>query len=215
MALTFLQTAASTSDLTTYTFSSQNLGEAASDRYIVVAVHARSNEGGASSVSSVTVGGVSATIIQQIYKLYSNTPNVVALAMAKVPTGTTGNVVVTLNKGSLRCAIGLWRLTNIKDTPTDSGKSSDSTPTYNLDIKAGGYAIAAATKEQGAFTWTNITEKYDTTCETYLNYSGASDTYATAQTDLAISASSGNDPCAVFASFEKPISGGASLLMLL
>ena len=57
----FTASAVSGTNATSYTFSSQALGTASSSRMIVVGITGSSNSGSASTISSVTVGGESAT----------------------------------------------------------------------------------------------------------------------------------------------------------
>src|SRR3990167_11105596 len=90
-SVAFLQVNGSATDLTTYTFSAENLGVAASDRFIVVTITGRSSDGGARTIDTVTIGGVTATINIQI----ANSGSFNGIATAAVPTGTTGDIVIT------------------------------------------------------------------------------------------------------------------------
>lgn len=210
VSLAFLQATGSTSDLTTYTFSSQNLGTAASDRYIIVAASCRKADP-AATLSSATIGGVSATIIHQS----TRGGNTVALFAAAVPTGTTGDIVVTWSTGVLRCGIGAYRVTGSDATTyhdRDVGTEVNN-PIATIDVPAGGFAIAAGYNAGNTTaTWSGVTEDYDTTVESN-NYTGASDTFGSAQTDLAITftpSAAGGNPCSVAASWAEA-SGALSL----
>ena len=122
MAFAHLQTTVDASDLTTYTFSSQNLGTAAPDRHIIVGVAARKG-GSATTISSVTVGGVSATIVDQYSNSDSNS-NISGIAIASVPTGTTGDIVVTFGAQMVRAVIAVYRATNLSSA-TEFDKAED------------------------------------------------------------------------------------------
>lgn len=200
----FLQSAVSTSDLTTYTFSSQNFGDAASDRYIVVAITSRSVSGG--TISSVTIGGVSASIDVQVTNSSSNY-TVSGIAKALVPTGTSGDIVITFGAEQLRAGIGVYRLLGISSTPTDTGTSTADDPTTNLDIAAGGYAIGVAyTVEAATASWTNLTERYDEALEGAVSrQSGASASFESEQTSLAITCNftASLNSAGVFVSYEE------------
>lgn len=205
----FLQSAVSTSDLTTYTFSSQNFGDAASDRYIVVAITSMSVSGG--TISSVTIGGVSASIDAQVTNSSSNY-TVSGIAKAIVPTGTSGDIVVTFGAEQLRAGIGVYRLLGISSTPTDTDTSTAADPKGYLDIAAGGYAIAVAyTAETATATWykklTNgFTERYDEDLEgAGSRQSGASEGFVDAETNMDITCNftASLNSAGVFVSYEE------------
>jgi hypothetical protein len=111
--IAFLQAAQDESDLTTYTFSGQSLGVAASDRLIVGAFYWK-GDGAGRTLSSASIAGVSATIVDQASDNSGpvNPPGV-ALFQAAVPTGTTGDVVATLSGGAIRAAVALWRVVGL------------------------------------------------------------------------------------------------------
>lgn len=190
--LAFLQGATSTADATEYTFSGQSLGDAASDRLIVVCLHGRRI--GTLPVSSVTVAGVTATeVVTQTNSSLFNGQSVFsrsAIYLASVPTGTSGDVVVTFGQTSLRCGIQLYRLTGVGATAASTATSIADAPTATLTIPANGLLIAAAsTARDNAVndcTWTNATRDYQILIESALRASSASTTQA--GTDVAITA---------------------------
>lgn len=201
----FLQTATDASDVSTYTFSSQNLGAADSTRRIVVCIESRGTT--SQTVSSVTVAGVSATEVRQQATGF----NVVAIYIAEVPSGTTGDVVVTFADAMLRCAIQMYRLVDIDSTTEhQQGASTVENPTYNLNIPAGGVAVACSVtgNDTGSTSWTNLTEDADGLLE-FIQYSSASDAFASEQTGLTITANptGTSQPVGVFASW-GPAGGG-------
>ena len=140
MAITFgsLQSASDGANATTYTFSSQNLGDADTDRHIIVGISTRDVGTTSQAISSVSIGGVSATIVVQQRNSATNTC-VAGLAIAKVPTGTTGDIVVTFSEEVLRCGIGVWRAIGISATATDTGSSTSNNPSDSINISAGVY----------------------------------------------------------------------------
>ncbi len=208
--LSFLQTNSVGTNFTTYTFVGENLGTAASDRQIIVAISSRDSGESAQALASVTIGGVSATISVQRSNISTDT-NVLALVIANVPTGTTGDIVVTFTEGMLRCGIAVYRATGISATPTDTGSSIVADPTFDIDVTAGGFAIGTSvTGDSGATaTWTGITEDYEIQIggESLLQ-GGASDTFGTTQTDLTLLCNwtgSEINPVGVFASWEGSV----------
>jgi hypothetical protein len=160
LSSTFLQHAGNSTSLTTHTFTAQNLGPASADREIIVVVGGIGNAGGSRTVNSVTVGGVTASVV------HSRPSNSVPMAMyrAAVPTGTTGDVVVTFS-GTASCSIALWAVTggisaeNATGTTNTGSSSTAATVTGYTD----GVIIAGIVRfaSSGTFTWTNATERYD------------------------------------------------------
>ena len=54
MALSYLQQTGDGTNLTTYTFSAQNLGTATADRFIHVAIQGRASDGTARTINTVS-----------------------------------------------------------------------------------------------------------------------------------------------------------------
>lgn len=201
----FLQTNGSETGLTVYTFSGENLGDAAADRHIIVGISARGLN--TRSLSSVSIGGESATLAKVIVNSVSHS-SLAALYIAAVPNGTTGDVVITFNDTMLRCGIGLWRATELASiTPTNTASSVANDPTGSLNIVAGGFAIATIYSSSGsspAAVWTGLTEDYDRFFATANLMSGASDTFESEQTNLTITVETSEKlaSAGVFASWE-------------
>lgn len=217
-SVTFLQKAGTGTNATAYTFSSQSLGTADADRYIIVGIVSR-DTGQSTTLDSVTIGGVSATIVVNHRNLDGGgNTSFAAIAVANVPTGTTGDVVVTFSQETLRCGIGMWRTVGIDTTPTDTGGSSADDPTTSLDVSAGGIAVGIAMASNGTSTttWAGLTEDWDDSTDVEsTTYTGASDDFATIQSGLTVTANlttpeAGNSAGA-FASFAESTSGPANL----
>jgi hypothetical protein len=199
--LTYLAAASNANDLSTYTFASQSLGASASNRTILIGVHGRASGGTAYTIDSVTVAGESADPVVALFQFGTNSL-VAALYAVDLPTGTTGDVVVTFSRAQLRAAIGLWRATDIDyAAPHDTGSSSANSPTDTLNVVAGGFAIGVASVGAGV-TWTNLDEDYDLTVETFFGATGASiDTPSTTSTTFTASGSASGEESGVFASW--------------
>lgn len=187
----YITSASNTTDLTTYTFSSQSFGAAATDRIVTVTIGARNNV--SRTISSVTIGGVSATANVTAINTGSGA-DVAAIYSAAVPTGTTGDVVVTFSGSMQRCVVGIYRTVGssgvaASDTDTDLTLTSQAL-TATIDVPAGGSAIGVCWNASGgtsSVAWTNLTEDYETAPETVSNAtSGAHSNFASAQTALAI-----------------------------
>lgn len=194
---TFLQSTNNTANQTTYTFSTQNLGTAAADRYIAV-VASGAVTTGTGSVASVTVQGISAT--QAVSKVQAvNVANVISIWLVAVPTGTTGDVVITMGSGSQRCAIALYSCVGLGsatayDTATDdTATGTNPVASSTIDCEANGFIIAASMINNAATTssnaWTGVTEDYEQVLESNSWISGGSDEFATLQTGLTVTSS--------------------------
>jgi hypothetical protein len=129
-------------DLTTYTCSTFNaggngLGAADPDRVIYVACSSAAAAG--RTVSSVTVAGSSATVVANPA---SNT-NIALVAAIALPTGTTGDVVVTYSGAMVTNGCGVWRGIGYSATATDNFTNQTETA-QNLTTAASGIALGAA-----------------------------------------------------------------------
>lgn len=188
---TFLAATGDTADLTTYTFAGQNLGTASADRIIVVAIAGREGDGGANrTLSSVTVAGISATIIANS----GNVPTHTDIAVAAVPTGTSGSIVVTYSGQVSRCVIGTWATTGMSASSTSADASDTSDPySASVDVPAGGVAFGISYDNGNTtFTWTGLTEDSDAVYEGR-TVSFASAAFASQQTGLAVQADAATD----------------------
>lgn len=147
------------SGASTYNFNSQDIGTATPDRAVIVAI---GNGFGSHTVTSVTIGGVSAS---QIVTLTGGTVTA-CLWIARVPTGTTATITVNLSGNvGLGIGIGVWAAYGLIGlTPIASGSSSASPGSVALSsTRPGGFAIAyrATGGSVSAMTPTNFTERFD------------------------------------------------------
>ncbi len=191
--------AVSSSDLTTYTFAAQALGAADGTRQILVCV-AGQRLSSPSAVSSVTVGGITATKLVEQTTGNANDHSC-SIWIAPVPTGTTGDVVVTFNTGHLRCAVSVWRAVNSAATAaaTASATNSSTAVSTTIDVPAGGFAVAVAFDNGNTtYTWSGLTEAYDATADGNA-FSSAGDNFAAAQSGMTVTATqaSNNAPQAL------------------
>ena len=202
--VTFLQATAINSSATTY--SNQNFGPASSDRHIVVVLACRV----AATISSISIGGVAATIaIQQ-----AQSSNRIGLAIAAVPNGTIADIVFTLSGGTLfRSLLAVYAVTGIDAlTAYATASATTNAGAMSLTIPADGIGIAGCmsfSTSGGAFTWTNLTERSDQIVNSTTGLGTASDDFTTLQTARSISAnntgSGVQDTVAVCASWSPAI----------
>jgi hypothetical protein len=182
---TWIAATADTTDQTTYTFTGASIGTASADRIVVVAILAREGGGTNRTLSSASIAGVSATIISNS----GNVPTHADIVIAPVPTGTTGDIVITFSAGMSRCVIGVWSTTGMVSAATSADSSATSDPlSAVVDVPAAGVAFGAA-YDNGltTVTWTNLTEDYDAQHESR-TFSFASAEFATIQTGITLSA---------------------------
>ena len=157
--------AANTTSQTTYTFSSASFGSAASVRVIVVAFASRANTTGR-TISSVTIGGVAATAAAVGNYSSGGASDFAAIYYAELPSGTTGDVVITFSAAMLRCALQVFRMTG-QDSVTPSATATDTTGDPmdgDVNVVAGGAAVgvSATGGASGGTVWTGLTESTDT-----------------------------------------------------
>jgi hypothetical protein len=161
----FLTSVIDLNNLTIYTYPNVTLGTAASDRIIIVGIHGRASASPNSVISNVTIGGITATqagasrllnlLIQEIW-------------FAIVPTGTTGNIVVTFGEGQVASSIGVWNVFGANPVPfdTDGGTGTGATLSItNLTIPDNGCGVMSYnnTTTTTAVVWTNATSRFDNT----------------------------------------------------
>lgn len=154
---------------TTYTFAGQAIGAASATRYVIAAVTLVSSF--SRTISSVTIGGVAATVIPNGQVVANTYFYRTAFYIAAVPTGTTASIVVTAsgacNGGGLA---GVWAVYNLlsptavdSDGATVLGTNTFSPPAvttsaHGLLLAAGFHATAA---DPATNSWTNATERSD------------------------------------------------------
>jgi len=158
--------AAISGSASSYTFSSQSIGDADDSRIIVIAVTVGWN-GSVSTVTGVTVGGASAA--QQAAATEGGVENMRAEVWSvAVAAGTTADVVVSCSAttGNNRgCGISVYRMVGdvevgAEDTGTDDRTSG--TLSTTVDAKEDGYIVGAAVQFYAdTCTWTGLTEAAD------------------------------------------------------
>ena len=176
------------------TFSSVAIGTASSDRYVVAVATVRS--AGTSDITmTCTIGGVSATSAATVASLTSSAHRQ-NIFIAAVPTGTTGNVVLTFSRSAIRSMISVFAVTGIDGLTASATATSTASPgSGTITIPAGGIAIAGSYNILGgAYTWSNLTERHDDVFNTNNYWSAASDAFATLQTSRVITATMAGSP---------------------
>lgn len=199
-SMSFLQGSMSISDSTAYTFSSQSLGSADINRWIVVCASGTRNA--ARTLSSLTIGGVSATKIVQAESstLYFHT----SIWVAQVPTGTTGDIVITWDNTMGRCGYSAYRLitetapTTAYDTQTDLTLTS-SDLSVSISRPSGGVIIASTVNNSSSatsVTWAGTSEDYDANWSEATTQGMSSSSIASGASPLTVTATIAGTPVA-------------------
>jgi len=160
--VTFLSNQTSSADSTAYTFSAVSLGTATADRYIIAFCSALNS---ARTIGRVDVGGVqlATTTVTGI-----NTFNFVGIA--NVPTGATGDVVVTLDAAGTSAVCGLYRVTALVSTTADdtAHDATNQISTLTIDATAAGsvgfiigHAMQISSDETDKGVWSELDEQYE------------------------------------------------------
>ena len=186
--------AGSASNLTEYTFSGMSLGTIADDRIIVVGVCGFVTS---DTIDSVTVGGISATtIIEQAVA-----DGFLELWQALVPTGTTGDVVITFSDGVANCAAVTHAIYGATQTVFDTGSDTTDQLSDTLAIPSGGVAVGTAFSANGAsasFVWGGLTEDVEQQAGAENTFiTGASIASATKETALTVTCDVTNESSGV------------------
>lgn len=127
---------------TTHTVSA-NFGDPDSTRNVIVGLVSLNSASSSRDVSSVTIGGVTAT--QVAYRKSTTGTNVIlsAIYVADVPTGTSGNVVVTHSGSMTSCSMSVFAGYNMNSsTPDATISSGTANSNTNLATVNGGLAVA-------------------------------------------------------------------------
>jgi hypothetical protein len=172
-------TSSGSSTANVYTFTDNPIGTEDADRYVIIGFLARTASGTPATVVSATIGGIAATIIANAISSDGDEPSA-ALFMAKVPTGTTGTVVITLDRDVIHGAIGVWRVVGAPvveafATDTDTTVSPDAELACSIDVAPGGVCAGVAGDDgtSNGLTWVGLTEDFETHADTTAVCGGA------------------------------------------
>ena len=163
-SVTYVTATHSSATATAYTFSAHNIGTAASDRFVVVGIFGLHNGGGTGTISSVTIGGSTATLLNKLsdYSLIGNW----GLYGLTVTSGTTADIIVTFDRAMEGASIAVWNINGlISVTPTDtqSATATSGAVSVTLNIQSGGVGLAVGGRQSvnTTYTWGGLTEDFD------------------------------------------------------
>lgn len=176
---TYQTQTSSGTDASSYSFTSQPIGTAAAGRRVVVSIGYASAS--AVTLSSVTIGGVSASIDGDTDAITGNRRAYIVSAV--VPTGTTATVAVTLSGTAARVGIGVWSLSGGSPTGQTATSINSNSGTLTVTTAVNDVVICAgyASHSSGTVTttWTDATERFDASIETATNSHTGADVVAT------------------------------------
>ncbi len=202
--ITFIGCTGDATDLTTYTFTNHATGVAGA-RKTIVGVGA-ADAATDFNVSSVSVGGVSATEVVDSADVNSLVQS--AIYIIDNPSGTTATIDVTWSEAVTGAAICVWAAYDVlSETATATAtqfQTSSAAITLSLNVNADSIAVGMSSCRDGlqTTTWAGMTERADTSVETSTHAYSAADTQ-TSGAPLAVTAdwSGASDSIGASASF--------------
>lgn len=127
------------------TWTGATLGDAASDREIILAISHASP--GSQAITSVTIGGIAATLGSAAGGAAIG--KAIGSGWAHVPSGATGDVTITFSGNISAVLIGVFRVTgrpvvgagHVDFDYTSAGSGASSATITDIDIPDGGFAV--------------------------------------------------------------------------
>jgi hypothetical protein len=154
---------------TTFNFSSVSIGTAFSNRLVVVALSAEWGSNNTDrSVSSLTIGGISATICEGVTIRTSGGVGISTLCSAFVPSGSTADISVVFTLSMDKVAYTAYVLENVINSSAFHTNATASTGTNlatTVNCPSGGIIIGSLGTNRNSMTttWTGLNEVDDFT----------------------------------------------------
>lgn len=148
------------------TFTGVNFGYAFPSRRLVAIINTWTVGGTSRTLTSCTIAGVTATILGGVGGTVGNDTGIY-MAVADVPAGVSGNVVVGLSGNASGVAVSIYALSNAAGPPTistaqvinNSNISRSVTVGANqIGLAAVGYTAAGTSGNEGVSSWANAQE---------------------------------------------------------
>lgn len=168
-----------------FTITSANLGAAASDRIIVVAVSTYAATEAAQTVNSVTIGGDACAL-----DVRTSASRSAAIFSRVHPAGTSANITVSVSSNVSIYAVAVYAIygaTGLDGTP-NSATGTASSGSTGVNTSAHGVAIfAAVSRNAGAASWSGVAQDHTYTGANFRALFG-SDQPSSAQSPLTATA---------------------------
>lgn len=141
-----------------YTFSSQSIGVASSDRVVIVSIYAK---GSGTNISTVTIGGTSMT---KIVQSQFGEGDASIFAVAK-PTGTSGDLVISVGGTTDRIFYGIHTMTGTgassAATSTDTASASNSMSITLNVLQDGGALVVGGGNNSGGVSVSGLSKDWE------------------------------------------------------
>jgi hypothetical protein len=165
-ALAFTEGRVEASGGTTITHTGVSFGAADTNRVIAVVVAARMVT--VNTITGVTIGGVAATEAVSARATVAGTNGSNSgIWYASVPTGTSGDIVVTHGAAAARTGIAAYRVVTSTPAPTSSNSANGAASPLSaaITVPTGGAGIAGLWQNGSVTdsTWSNATQDYQAT----------------------------------------------------
>lgn len=201
--LSYIGFAASSSDVSSYTFNSVSLGGVAANRYIIAVAHGRSPNSTWSN-ATLSLDGVAMTKIVE-----RTAAACMAIFIGPKPTGGSGNFVLAWAGGSTdrRALLAVYSAYDLQSaTATATATFDNVNPgTVTLMVPAGGFAVTgvamSSVPDGTSGTWTGIGQNYYQNIESSIFSGGAAMGTGTSQTHTLNSTDTQTSQVMVSASF--------------
>lgn len=193
VSLTYHTNATNGTDGTNFNFASLAIGAAGDRDYVIAVVYGRPTSNGG-SISAITIGGTSATLIPNASHSVDDggASSLVAFYYAVVAAGTTTTVDVTFNTTTARAAVSIYTIKGAASmTPYDFAVAGASATSANLNVDSpSGDSVVLAACYIGntsdlTIVWSGPppTERDELRWDTSGNASSASATYSSSATN--------------------------------
>lgn len=151
--LTYRSNAASGTNASSYTFSAMAIGPEAADRLVIALIFGQDSAGTAGDAcSSVTIGGITATLHVSGVGTSANECNVTVCSALGVG-GTTADVVPTWAAGRTRAGAAVYSLTGYRSaTPVETGgaEAEDSVVSLQFNVAGNQVGVIGSTVNSGS-----------------------------------------------------------------
>lgn len=179
----------------TVTLTGVSFGDEFGERRLVIATGAE-YDSGTPLLGSVTVGGVSADIVAN----KSNSNGSAGISIAHVPTGTSGTVVIVSGGNVRRIYAAVYSVSGLyQNAVYDKVEAAGDGGTIN--IPSGGSCIGITFRNNGAVSWSGLTEDNETSISGIVTASAASGAFPNAETGKTITSSGSSVPSTCIASW--------------
>lgn len=202
-AAVYRDSVAEDTSTSTKTFTGRTIGPASPGRRVYVG--GVSSTVNAHTITSVTIGGVTANIDVQVSSGTFTAYIASALVPDSVIAGTTADIVITTSAATARFAIGIWSSNGVDNAAAVGTATSTSAPsTLNLPVADDGFVIAIAQSGNDPnFSWSGATGRFDLSSGGTADVGGAdaSGLSASGSYALSVSYSASGTTTAVAASY--------------